>query len=190
MPLIEKLKPITKANLGKLAIHLETLPVGYVHFDMLTYYDRASDLTSEQRADYALNNGGVDKFNCGTVACAVGHGPAAGILFSSTEITRWGFPNWDNYAERFTEGEGNLFEWLFSSRWVDADNSHYGAAARIRFVLNETRYPEEFLDSFADCEVPDRECFDTDKDFQDVVEALKLTYAKYRVDYQGEGVVA
>lgn len=122
-------------NLDKLATYLEQLPENYAHFDMEGYYDKDHQLTREQALDYALNNGGVDKFNCGTVACAVGHGPSAGILFKPNEINKFGQPMWDTYAKNFVEDHVD-FEWLFSSYWSDVDNSHRGAAARIRYLLD------------------------------------------------------
>lgn len=156
---------MNQENLDKLATYLEQLPVDYKHFDMEGYYDKDHQLTREQALDYALNNGGVDKFDCGTVACAVGHGPAAGILLTLNETTIFGAPDWDRYSKRFADGGD--FEWLFSSYWADMDNTHRGAAARIRYLL-------------AGNEIPDYRDFPEPEDVEDVA-ALLTTYAEYLV---------
>lgn len=129
--------PQQRENLEKLATYLEQLPVDYKHFDMGDYYNGQALMTDEQLTDYALNNGGVDKYNCGAVACAVGHGPSAGILFKPSEITWYNAPDWNKYSLNFIAETGNLeYQWLFGSEWENVDNTHRGAAARIRYLLD------------------------------------------------------
>lgn len=165
------LTPARRARLEKLAAYLEGLPADYQHFDMRAYITAEGPPVIE----YAAKNGGIP--GCGSVACAVGHGPAAGILmprsllkimegdrFSPEDMRAW-----NKYAALFV-GEKDgwadsvLFEWLFGSDWRGSDNSHHGAAARIRYLLDKGKPPEDFADAlFAD------------------EETLAL-YAPYRVD--------
>ncbi len=144
-------------NLKKLADYLESLPYRYKHFDMLDFLDAQSN---EAAVVYAKENGGVH--TCGTVACAVGHGPSAGILFRNSDFTEeydWNqsafvmAPDWSSYAQRFTGIDDPLsrkFEWLFGSDWVEVDNHHYGAAARIRYLLEYRQVPSGFLSGYAE----------------------------------------
>ena len=129
-----------RANLEKLATYLERLPADYDHFTMWTYC--ASD-DDEAITRYALKNGGLAK--CGAVACAVGHGPAAGILLNESEITSWGAPNWNDYAARLIGSSyDENYEWAFDTLWTDYDNTHQGAAARIRYLLHYGKPPKRF----------------------------------------------
>lgn len=60
-----------RSNLEKLAAYLETLPVDYQHFSMRSYLTKDGSYVSyPEEANTAID--------CGTIACAVGHGPAAG----------------------------------------------------------------------------------------------------------------
>ena len=91
-------------------------------------------LAGELQAEFNMQNFGEDvnaRFSteCGTVGCAVGHGPYAGIHKSSDET-------WVGYADRvFGTYDIELFLHLFSGKWADHDNSPAGAARRILAVL-------------------------------------------------------
>lgn len=133
-----------RANLDKLATYLENLPEDYEHFEMSDYMDN-SRISIERLTDYARHNGGVAA--CGTVACAIGHGPAAGILFEDEDFGKTYFPgvgtldnapDWSKYSLRFVDrqGEDMAFNWMFAGRWHTYDNTHRGAAARIRYYLD------------------------------------------------------
>jgi hypothetical protein len=122
-----------KDNLLKLAAYLETLPDDYEQFDM-TGYMMARDghywdsLEIEERS----------KPVCGTVACAVGHGPAAGIRL-------YGDHSWEDYSDRvFGEFEDtpSCWDYMFSSIWSEIDNTPKGAAARIRKYVALGHAPE------------------------------------------------
>lgn len=106
-----------RSNLRKLATYLESLPAVYKHFDMAIYFRGSRNLTMDS-----------SPAECGTVACAAGHGPAAGIK-----------PNayyWSDYVGRnFTDDDGDVYEFLFASSWCEIDNTHQGAAQRIRYFL-------------------------------------------------------
>jgi hypothetical protein len=127
-----------RANLDKLATYLEGLPADYGHFGMRSWIRARSEAAEK---NYALNNGGVS--SCGTVACAVGHGPAAGILVPKTMVRADGV-SWYQYACLFTDNTGYDHEWCFDSEWAAYDNTHHGAAARIRLLLDRGKTPEGF----------------------------------------------
>jgi len=143
-----KLTKAQRARLDKLATYLEGLPKDYRHFDMADYVLGVED--GDKEATYARHNGGVNA--CGTAACAVGHGPAAGVLVPPRFVTKlWnGYVDvdWHQYSTLFlgNDGDGypeeNLFEWAFSGGWVSADNHHWGAAARIRYLLDHGAPPK------------------------------------------------
>lgn len=69
------------------------------------------------------------RYFCGTVGCAVGQGPFAGIPKSKTE-------HWFYYGmSNFTDGSEVLFKWLFSYKWKHTDNTPEGTAKRILYTL-------------------------------------------------------
>jgi hypothetical protein len=133
-----------RSNLEKLATYLESLPPDYNHFDMSFYADHSGDcdLLDDPLVLDAIDPEGFLS-NCGTVACAVGHGPAAGILMLPSEIKllkSGGNFAWGKYVGRAFIGydfdmRTDAFDFLFASGWSASDNSHYGAAARIRYFL-------------------------------------------------------
>ena len=159
-----------KSNLDRLATYLENLPENYSHFGMSSFL-AADDKTPDESQDfspyfdqvvkYALHNGGVAE--CGSIACAVGHGPSAGILFDESMIEPNHFyryygggrmahrdrnmPNWGAYTKaNFCNLDGYPFTWMFGERWAWVDNTHRGAAARIRCMLAERTLPSSFLE--------------------------------------------
>lgn len=103
-------------------------------------------------ADYLLSDNleaefSMDKFDgfgsysgdsmktiCGTIGCAVGHGPYAGIEKISGE-------SWYNYSIRqfgLKDGGHPLYwQWCFAEMWVNLDNSPQGAAKRILWLLDK-----------------------------------------------------
>lgn len=138
--------PRRRANLIKLADYLESLPRDYKHFDMGNYAehhgDHEFDAGSFEQAFYADPAETIN--DCGTVACAVGHGPAAGIPFAKKHLTReksaWSNDyyydiDWDAYASNFVDERSAAWTWMFDGFWDVVDNHHYGAAARIRYYL-------------------------------------------------------
>lgn len=132
-----------RENLAKLATYLETLPADYDRFDMGTYLSRPvrSHATKTLR-QYLLTNGGMHA--CGSVGCAIGHGPAAGILFAKSMIDDLGAVYWSKYVHNFVEAEFNpAYDWMFHADWKRRDNTPHGAAARIRYYL-EHGIPEDF----------------------------------------------
>lgn len=143
-----KLSRAVRNRLNKLATYLEGLPEDYSHFSMFDYL-QGNDNAAEAR--YARENGGVH--TCGTAACAVGHGPAAGILFPARMVTKSIYNpskfevDWGNYSLLFTgedDADTPLWLWLFASQWRNADDHHFGAAARIRYILDGRSVPAGF----------------------------------------------
>lgn len=118
--LFMSLSSTQKANLRKLADFLKALPVDYDSFDMATFH-RPKWGDSE----------------CGTVACALGHGPMAGI----GEVLWF---DWDLYAwDHFGIDRGMAWIWLFGLQWTSVDNTPHGAAARIEWFLKFGGIPED-----------------------------------------------
>lgn len=143
---------MNKTNLLKLSTYLDSLPDDYAHFDMINYFD-GPDLDLEIK--YARENGGVG--SCGTAACAVGHGPSAGILFEDDLLDRSsGAPDWNTYCYRhFIDEDGAEWEWMFGPGWDRLDNTPKGAAKRIRWILAGNSVPldiydDPFLSEYAD----------------------------------------
>lgn len=113
-------------NLEKLASYLEGLPTDYEHFDMFDFF-------------WVKNGGGYmypDEAplppECGAVACAVGHGPAAGLPALEGE-------SWSHYSDRVFDLGETSWNWCFSDRWKKVDNTPQGAAKRIRYMLEHGR---------------------------------------------------
>lgn len=72
---------------------------------------------------------------CGSVGCAVGHGPYAGIEKHKNEC-------WSEYSDRFSGLKTSCiiyvaeWDWCFNPKWADVDNTPEGAAKRINYLLN------------------------------------------------------
>ena len=111
-----------RANLAKLADHLDGLPRRYKHFNITTY-------ASEDQHDMPIQPLDLEDTPCGTAACAIGHGPWAGIPVIETD---W---SWPHYARRVfgtDDCQTDEGEFMFG---VDNPNGPRRAAARIRKVL-------------------------------------------------------
>jgi hypothetical protein len=119
-----------RENLLKLARYLWDLPEDYTHFDMETFFD-GPDPIGHCPPQNAQRPGG-----CGTVACALGHGPAAGVKPSDNVA------GWYSYSLEAFGLPGHSTEWLwcFSDTWRQKDNTPRGAAKRIFYML-ERRSP-------------------------------------------------
>ena len=98
-------------NLEKLAGYLEAGDL-QANFDMSTYCDL----------------GYLYQGTCGSVGCAVGHGPYAGIPKDPHET-------WIEYANRVFGLNIIEQEWCFGSYWAKYDPTSLGAARRIRFLI-------------------------------------------------------
>lgn len=106
-----------RGNLLTLADYLDQLPEDYGKFDMERFHSRRTGPTTD--------------IPCGAVACAIGHGPAAGIAPVHDD------KGWFTYSRRvFTGLNRCLWNWCFSACWAHTDNTPQGAAKRIRWALN------------------------------------------------------
>lgn len=116
---------MNRENLEKLATYLESLPKDYDRFDMSVYMDVPGSEPGVWPSSMRIQDA-----PCGSVACAVGHGPAAGIPFSHEDAQCWAL-----YGDRVFGLSEREWPWCFGYSWVNADNTPHGAAARIRYML-------------------------------------------------------
>src|SRR3546814_806467 len=101
-------------NLRRLAAYLMALPEDYAKFDMGWW-------TADSRSPGATT--------CGTVACAGGHGPIAGIPSLPGEY-------WGDYIPRVFGNDTRLTNYMFGSSWAEYDNTPQGAGKRILYALH------------------------------------------------------
>lgn len=123
-----------RANLAKLADYLAALPADYEHFDMSSFY------ADEKGYGYSLLSQRAKTPACGTVACAAGHGIAAGVPARDEDHDMWYL-----YSTRAFCPEGGAWDWCFEGDWEVTDNTPAGAAARIRYLLSKG-LPDNYLD--------------------------------------------
>lgn len=119
-----------KDNLLKLADYLDALPADYKHFDMGSYYTYhgeeifPDDSDEEKPGPYDLNA-------CGSSACAIGHGPNAGIPLQGDDYF------WSKYARRAFGVDESDYEsggnYMFG---LNNSNDPKAAAKRIREVVS------------------------------------------------------
>lgn len=118
-------------NLTKLAAYLESMPEEYRGFNM-GFWLREAETKNEYRWPpvNTIFTPYEARYHCGTVGCAVGHGPMAGIRANPGEL-------WDDYSERVFDLEvfGPEWTWCFDADWSSVDNTPQGAAKRIRYLL-------------------------------------------------------
>lgn len=106
-------------NLLQLALYL--LRQKPTNFDMKQYCTLPSGGTLFYVPDHK---------QCGTVGCAVGHGPDAGIPSLPGE-------SWRAYCQRqlLPIEQHSAWLWCFSDTWASVDNTPAGAALRILYYL-------------------------------------------------------
>lgn len=104
-----------KENLLKLATYLMSGDLK-ADFDM----DRFDDRHTEPAV----------KKTCGTVGCAVGHGPYAGIRKYATE-------SWMEYSNRAFKLSDSEWYFCFGANWAQIDNTAKGAGKRILYLLRK-----------------------------------------------------
>jgi hypothetical protein len=143
-----EITPFQVGNLIKLAVYLRTLPADYRQFSMTFFYwDPGKDpnLTSSFLSDMELLD---QNHPCGTVACAAGHGPAAGVPRADDER------DWNKYLDRAFGGSNvkSVYCPMFSADWANWDNTPRGAAARIIYAL--THLTAQYLHPCNDGDVP------------------------------------
>lgn len=114
-----KITPEQRSNLLKLADFLE-------HFEEKNQF--RSNFSMSVFSEFG-NLYQQREVSCGSVGCAVGHGPSIGITKEQTE-------DWEEYSHRVFGITGEDWGWCFSGSWENADNTTEGAAKRIRILLN------------------------------------------------------
>lgn len=129
-----KLKHHHIENLMMLANYLQQLPDDYEHFSMIDYVlvdDDVEDMLPDTVLPEDVISLNVVQ-HCGTTACALGHGPYAGVSAA-------GHQGWLNYAEDNFIGDSQyseaIFDQLFGEQWAQVDDTAQGAAARIAYFL-------------------------------------------------------
>lgn len=110
---------MNRDNLLKLANYLEGPLVA--KFDMSTYDSYYGVLSST---------------NCGTVGCALGHGPYAGIEKDYDD-------SWGEYCDINFDLSKSEWSWCFDSLWSLIDNTPIGASKRIKYLLSNG-LPKQF----------------------------------------------
>lgn len=121
------------ANLNKLADYLDGLPDDYAHFKMATYVGDYGNDGDDDGISYEFDLGEADTdrvLNCGTCACAVGHGPLAGIRPLPDEA-------WHEYEERAFGVSVRDDDWEYLFGPYNPDDAK-AAASRIREYLKRT----------------------------------------------------
>lgn len=93
-----------------------------------------------------------DGLLCGTVACALGYGPAISGLEPAEACfgDYTGILDFPTYCEQ-TFGfsarcDDSLWMWLFDDEWKRRDNTRAGAVARIRWAVEHRGAPDDWLE--------------------------------------------
>lgn len=122
-----------RENLLKLSKYLSDFETdGVGDFDMSTFHLDTEGYCEGDGHDILPFKAHYD---CYTVACAVGHGPAAGI--PSVRGDTWYSYAMRSFGTRATQYDQTCLLWkfLFHFRWGAHDNTASGAARRIRYAL-------------------------------------------------------
>ncbi len=114
-----------RANLEALASYLEALPRNYRHFDIDFYH---LDEDNCQVGPEAFKEEWLLRKHCGSAACAIGHGPYAGIPLKDDF-------SWRDYAIRVFGTDNNDTEEGDFMFGTGNPNGVKRAAQRIRKVL-------------------------------------------------------
>ena len=152
--------PEQRANLEALAAYLECEPTEYERFSMWDCFAAEEQIEAmspkERKLWGSMSTADAVELTgtCPTVACALGFGIAAGIRPRLDE-------SWIAYAERCfgaysdiagllrdenededakTSHRRRLWDFLFSSAWMDVDDTRAGAAAKIRYALDRAGF--------------------------------------------------
>ena len=107
---------MNRENLEKLATYLESDDLK-AEFSMRTYTSYVNSLIGE-----------ASRIKCGTIGCAIGHGPHA-------RIPKKPYEGWEAYSYRVFEVSWLEWDFLFSAKWAGVDNTPQGAAKRINWLL-------------------------------------------------------
>lgn len=132
--LLAKFNEVKKVKIKKRKF--EKQKVDHIKIDLTrtqrkNLFKLAAYLNGELKTKFHMRHFHLEELTtCDTVCCAVGSGPFAGV----GRIPRHG--DWVPYATKhFTNGDAELFSWLFSGAWARVDNTPEGAAKRIFYFL-------------------------------------------------------
>ena len=148
-----------KANLLKLRDHLKTVP--QEKFYMGTFFaidTEGRDLYDDyEEEECTLNEPQLELFDpkekvheCGSVTCAVGRGPAAGIPVNG--VKSWHEYSRRNFVDVYTPRGDRADDFLFSPEWQYIDITPMGVAKRIDIILESGLecWPAQGLGYFKD----------------------------------------
>ena len=147
-----------KGNLLKLAEHLKT-KVTKRQFDMEMYRKKRKFFFKKVDTAYK-----VDRSDCGSIGCALGWAPFVEGLESQTEDLHYNreYGCWCVHFDKYCERVFGLYifhpewEWCFSPRWKDVDNTPKGAARRIEYLVRHGvpegwRLPDQLDTMYYNC---------------------------------------
>lgn len=118
------ISPEIRSNMERLAAYLEQQDGLKAEFDMSDYW------VSDEEQNDSVCQGGDYRTDCGTIGCAVGHGPYAGVVKRECE-------SWGSYHRRcFPPLTSAVGCFCFAASWHAVDNTALGAAKRIRTILD------------------------------------------------------
>lgn len=121
---------MNRDNLTRLADYLDSLPQGYKHFQMDSFFAHKNGFDTSDIPKKPVPT------RCGTVACAIGHGPAAGVPVGE-------HTDWEEYAAANFIPISAEYYWCFAALWAHYDDTPQGAAARIRYLLDGNEVPNK-----------------------------------------------
>lgn len=107
--------------------NLRTLARGLMAFDRAVKFDMVLYCAGDNGRYVHASEAN----ECGTTACAAGHGPMLGIEPLPYE-------GWGDYAERSFGAitSSRIWDMVFSAAWARHDNTREGAARRIAYMLD------------------------------------------------------
>ena len=115
-----------RANLETLASYLESLPPDYGKFNMRHWF-RSSGHNRISEFEYGTTGCIIKEGDCRTSACALGHGPAAGILVGHEEMLPGNSKiDWAEYGSRFcSTSDSGMWGWFFGGVWDTVGRASY-----------------------------------------------------------------
>lgn len=151
-----------KRNLTRLGKYLYSLPDDYAHFDMNFYFSSNlpdSDLCPATTVIKQALTDPTIAGQCGTAACALGHGPVLGYGLKTIPGETW-----DEYGSRvfglepFNRNHKDLWEWMFSSQWGEftsynhiqslCDDTPQGAGLRLLWIAYNGLMLPKFMQNY------------------------------------------
>ena len=113
-------------------------PLSFHRFDSIGQFQKAINYLD----NVDVKNAVIVHKSCNSIACAIGHGPIAGIKLTQDELDHCD-NDWFEYSliafgvsNRDTDNRRSAFEWMFGGDWYNRDNTPKGAAQRVVYALN------------------------------------------------------